>query len=123
VAAGRQRREIDIEDQHRLLQILPGCLAVAAKDLAQGGLHGRHIGLRRRIQRGRNHRLIGTPGQAKRLPQGWVNPNRRPGLRDSFGSGEQRDQEHLQFLDRRVFQRFLLDLHLGLQRGKKAGAA
>jgi AraC-like DNA-binding protein len=52
VTAGRQGREIHIEDHELLSQVLPSHLAVTAEGLAQRRLQGGHIGLGRRIARG-----------------------------------------------------------------------
>ena len=43
-------------------------------------------------------------------------------MRHRLRSGEQGDQEHLEFLDGRIFDYFLLNLHMGFQGSEEAGA-
>jgi hypothetical protein len=54
---------------------------------------------------------------------GRIDSERQVRLGDGFGPGQEGHQEHLQLLDRRVLQRFLVHLELAFQRGKKVGSA
>jgi hypothetical protein len=78
-----------------LLEVVPSGLAIAAKDLTQGGLQVGYILLGGRIQRLSNDRLLGTSRQPKGGAQGRVDSHRCCRVRDSLGSCQQANKEHL----------------------------
>ena len=99
--------------------MLPG-QAIAAKRLGHRLAERADICFGRRIQRMGNAGLISTAWQSEGAPQRWIGSHGQIGVRDSFRPSEQSDEEHLQFLDRRIFDGFLLNLHPLLQRQKEA---
>ena len=113
--AGREGRQIHVQDQAVSGEIVLPTVTVQAKQLAKRHLNVGHILLAGRIQRVRNGGLFGASRQPTGADQRRIEPDCRLCRADGFGSGQHGHQEHLQLWHRRLGEHVLLDVHMGFQ--------
>ena len=67
--------------------------------------------------------MVGTAGQAKGTLQRRIDAQGRAGVGNSFGTRQQRDEDHLQLLAGRELADLLVQMDVLLQRGEEADLA